>query len=62
MVGSLGVPRWLYGDYKWPYRTPVKAGDCRSIPVECPMPVEYGSLVELGLAFSLYAGPLLTHR
>ena len=60
--GPVGVPQWLSQDCWWPYRIPVKAVGCWLIRGECPMPVACGSLVELGLAFSLYAGPLLTHR
>ena len=60
--GPVGVPWWLCWGCWSPYRTPVIAVDCWSIPVRRLMPAVYGSLVELGLVFSLYAGPPLTHK
>ena len=60
--GPVGVPQWLFQDCWQPYRIPVKVVGCWLIRAECPMPVVCGSPVELGLAFSLYAGPLPTHR
>ena len=62
VAGSVGVPRWLYRDCWQPYRIPVKVVDCWMIHMGCLMPAACGSLVELGLAFTLYAGSLLTHR
>ena len=62
VVGPVGVPQWLYQDCWWPYRIPVKVVGCWMISVECLMPVACSSLVELGLAFIPYTGPLPTHR
>ena len=62
VVGPVGVPQWLYQDCWQPYRIPVKVVDCLMIRMECPMPAACGSLVELGLAFTLYTGPPPTHR
>ena len=60
--GPVGVPQWMFRDYWWPYTIPVKAVGFWLIHMECLPPMACGSPVELGLVFSLYTGPLPTHR